>query len=89
MKNNDSILEWDDTKKMAWGILLLFGGGISLANGLENAGLMQQLGQWLSQFAGNQFMLGIGYYHRYNISQRSNEQCGAGDCFCTGSFFVG
>jgi len=53
----DSILEWDDTKKMAWGILILFGGGISLANGLENAGLMQLLGQWLSQFAGNEFML--------------------------------
>lgn len=56
-EKNDSILEWDDTKKMAWGILLLFGGGISLANGLENAGLMQQLGQWLSQFAGNEFIL--------------------------------
>lgn len=55
--NDDSILEWEDTKKMAWGILLLFGGGISLANGLENAGLMQQLGQWLSQFATNEFML--------------------------------
>ena len=53
----DAILGWDDTKKMAWGILLLFGGGISLATGLENAGLMQQLGQWLSQFAGNQFIL--------------------------------
>jgi len=56
-ENDDSILEWDDTKKMAWGILLLFGGGISLANGLENAGLMQQLGQWLSQFASNEFLL--------------------------------
>lgn len=56
-EKNDSILEWEDTKKMAWGILLLFGGGISLANGLENAGLMQQLGQWLSQFAGNEFIL--------------------------------
>ncbi len=55
--NADSILEWDDTKKMAWGILLLFGGGISLATALENAGLMQQLGVWLSQFAGNQFIL--------------------------------
>jgi sodium-dependent dicarboxylate transporter 2/3/5 len=56
-EENSSILEWDDTQKMAWGILLLFGGGISLANGLENAGLMQQLGEWLSQFAGNQFVL--------------------------------
>jgi sodium-dependent dicarboxylate transporter 2/3/5 len=53
----ESILEWDDTKKMAWGILLLFGGGISLANGLENAGLMEQLGQWLAQFAANKFIL--------------------------------
>ena len=52
-----SILEWEDTSKMAWGILLLFGGGISLATALENAGLMQQLGEWLSQFAGNQFLL--------------------------------
>ena len=56
-EKSESILEWDDTQKMAWGILLLFGGGISLANGLENAGLMQELGQWLSQFAGNQFIL--------------------------------
>lgn len=56
-ENAGSILEWDDTKKMAWGILLLFGGGISLATALENAGLMQQLGVWLSQFAGNQFIL--------------------------------
>jgi solute carrier family 13 (sodium-dependent dicarboxylate transporter), member 2/3/5 len=56
-EKSDSILEWEDTQKMAWGILLLFGGGISLANGLENAGLMQELGQWLSQFAGNQFIL--------------------------------
>jgi sodium-dependent dicarboxylate transporter 2/3/5 len=54
---DESILEWSDTSKMAWGILLLFGGGISLANGLENAGLMEQLGQWLSQFAGNKFIL--------------------------------
>ena len=52
-----SLLEWSDTKKMAWGILLLFGGGISLANGLENAGLMKQLGEWLSQFAGDKFIL--------------------------------
>lgn len=54
---DESILEWSDTSKMAWGILLLFGGGISLASGLENAGLMEQLGQWLSQFAGNKFIL--------------------------------
>jgi sodium-dependent dicarboxylate transporter 2/3/5 len=46
------VLEWGDTKKMAWGILLLFGGGIALAGALERAGLIQQMGEWLSQFAG-------------------------------------
>lgn len=52
-----SILEWGDTKRMAWGILLLFGGGLALAGALEKAGLIQQLGEWLSKFAGGGFML--------------------------------
>ena len=56
-ENNDSLLEWGDTSKMAWGILLLFGGGICLASALEKAGLMQQLGHWLAQFSGNGFIL--------------------------------
>lgn len=47
------LLEWTDTHKMAWGILLLFGGGISLANQLEKAGLVQQLGQWIAGFSGS------------------------------------
>ena len=56
-KNRDALLEWGDTAKMAWGILLLFGGGICLATALEKVGLIQELGQWLAQFGGNQFML--------------------------------
>jgi sodium-dependent dicarboxylate transporter 2/3/5 len=52
-----SLLEWSDTKKMAWGILLLFGGGLALAGALEKAGLIQQMGEWLSHFAGGGFML--------------------------------
>jgi sodium-dependent dicarboxylate transporter 2/3/5 len=55
--DNDSLLAWGDTSKMAWGILLLFGGGICLAGALEKAGLIQQLGLWLAQFSGNGFML--------------------------------
>ena len=54
---NDSLLEWSDTSKMAWGILLLFGGGLCLAAALEKAGLIQELGQWLAQFGGNHFIL--------------------------------
>lgn len=56
-KEKDSLLEWSDTSKMAWGILLLFGGGISLANALEKAGLISQLGIWLAQFSSNGFVL--------------------------------
>lgn len=51
------ILEWEDTGKMAWGILLLFGGGIALADALEKAGLIQQLGQWLGVYAGTGLIL--------------------------------
>ena len=56
-EHNDALLEWNDTSKMAWGILLLFGGGITLASALDKAGLIQQMGQWLAQFSGNGFML--------------------------------
>ncbi len=55
--NGDGLLIWKDTQKMAWGILLLFGGGLSLANALEGAGLITQLGEWLAQFAGDKFLL--------------------------------
>lgn len=51
-KENRTLLEWSDTSKMAWGILLLFGGGIALAGALEKAGLIQQLGQWIAGFSG-------------------------------------
>ncbi len=56
-RKNESLLEWSDTRNMAWGILLLFGGGIALATALENVGLIQQLGQWFAQFGFSTFML--------------------------------
>lgn len=44
------LLEWKDTQRMAWGILLLFGGGIALAGSLEKVGVMQRIGDWLAGF---------------------------------------
>jgi sodium-dependent dicarboxylate transporter 2/3/5 len=41
---NKPLLVWSDTTKMAWGILLLFGGGIALADQLGKAGLIEALG---------------------------------------------
>jgi solute carrier family 13 (sodium-dependent dicarboxylate transporter), member 2/3/5 len=54
---NQQLLEWHHTKNMAWGILLLFGGGIALANALEKAGLIGQLGAWIGGFSGNNVLL--------------------------------
>ena len=52
-----ALLQWSDTSRMAWGILLLFGGGICLAEALEKVGLIQTLGQWLSSSTTNIFTL--------------------------------
>lgn len=57
LESSGGLLDWSDTKRMAWGILLLFGGGLALAGALEKAGLIQHLGVWLSQFAGGGFLL--------------------------------
>lgn len=46
-----TLLHWDDTKKVAWGILLLFGGGISLADQLGKAGIVESIGLWIAGFA--------------------------------------
>lgn len=54
---SENLLEWEDSKKMAWGILLLFGGGIALGKGLEEAKLVQMLGNWLASYQINGFLL--------------------------------
>ena len=42
------ILQWSDTEKMSWGVLLLFGGALSLANMLNKVGLIELLGTSIS-----------------------------------------
>lgn len=56
-QSSEKILSWQDTSKMAWGILLLFGGGITLAAALEKAGLIGILGNWLAGFSGSSLLL--------------------------------
>jgi sodium-dependent dicarboxylate transporter 2/3/5 len=51
------LLKWEDTQKMAWGILILFGGGISLASQLEKAGLIQLMGENIAHYAGDNLFL--------------------------------
>lgn len=47
-KNNQRILVWEDTKKLPWGILLLFGGGISLARGMEETKIVNLIADWIA-----------------------------------------
>ena len=43
------VLEWDDAKKIPWGILLLFGGGLAIAQGFKDTGLAKWLAEQLTQ----------------------------------------
>lgn len=38
------LLVWDDLSKLSWGILILFGGGLSLAAAFEDSGLTKWMG---------------------------------------------
>lgn len=48
LKKGKFLLDWKDTQQMQWGILILFGGGLCLASGLENAGVIHVLGNWIA-----------------------------------------
>ncbi|WP_111308580.1 SLC13 family permease [Confluentibacter sediminis] len=41
LKKGDFILHWNDTQKLSWGILILFGGGLALANGMSESGIIE------------------------------------------------
>lgn len=43
-KKGNYILGWEDTVKLPWGILLLFGGGLALASALSEAGVIKYIG---------------------------------------------
>ena len=40
LKRGEFILDWKDTSRLAWGILVLFGGGLALARGMSSSGLV-------------------------------------------------
>ncbi len=49
LKKGDFILVWSDTSKLAWGILILFGGGLSLANGMSVTGIVDLVAATIAQ----------------------------------------
>jgi solute carrier family 13 (sodium-dependent dicarboxylate transporter), member 2/3/5 len=42
------LLEWEDTRRLPWGVLVLFGGGLSLARAMEVSGLAAWIGAGVS-----------------------------------------
>lgn len=46
------LLTWKEAREIPWDVLLLFGGGLSLAAAMESSGLATQIGQWMSGLAG-------------------------------------
>jgi sodium-dependent dicarboxylate transporter 2/3/5 len=40
IRKGDFIIKWKDTQKLAWGILILFGGGLALAKGMSVSGIV-------------------------------------------------
>ena len=46
------LLTWEDTKKMPWGVLILFGGGLSMASAISSTGLAVWIGDSLSVLQG-------------------------------------
>jgi len=52
------ILTWDDTKNLPWGILILFGGGISLGTAMEKVGIIDEIGEFVAGYGSiNNFVL--------------------------------
>ena len=47
------LLSWDDAKKIPWGILLLFGGGLAIAKGFTTSGLSDYIAAQLQVWLGD------------------------------------
>ncbi len=58
-KKGETALRWQDTRDLPWGILLLFGGGIALANGMETAGILEAIGTFMQQLESMPMLLFI------------------------------
>jgi sodium-dependent dicarboxylate transporter 2/3/5 len=56
-QKNKKIILWEDAVKLPWGILILFGGGLTLALGFESSGLALWIGSKLTALETLPFIL--------------------------------
>ena len=56
-KDGERILDWKTAEKIPWGVLILFGGGLALAEGFKETGLAEWLGQKFTLIEGVGFFV--------------------------------
>jgi sodium-dependent dicarboxylate transporter 2/3/5 len=56
-RGKDMILDWPTARRLPWGILLLFGGGLAIATGFSNSGLAAWIGHRIQYFSGTQLII--------------------------------
>lgn len=47
-----ALLQWDEAKEIPWGVLILFGGGLSLADAISDTGLAKWMGEGMNSLEG-------------------------------------
>ena len=52
LKETEFILNWEDTKKLPWGIIILFGGGLSIAKAMQTSGLVRNIADAVLAYGG-------------------------------------
>lgn len=51
-ERSEKLIDWKTAERIPWGIAILFGGGLSLAAGMEATGLATWIGQWIASLDG-------------------------------------
>lgn len=51
-KEQPQLMAWENVSRLPWGVLILFGGGLSLASAVSSTGLAEFLGQSLTPLGG-------------------------------------
>jgi sodium-dependent dicarboxylate transporter 2/3/5 len=53
-------LPWRETRRLPWGVYILFGGGLALADAMQRTGLSQAIGQSFEGLGGTHAVLALG-----------------------------
>jgi len=59
LKDREFLLNWDWAKRLPWGVLILFGGGLSLASQVSDSGLAAWIGEAMTVFSALPLILTI------------------------------